>query len=176
MPSPRLALLAALLAGLAAGAVNKWAGSNILVLRTGDGSATYSGASSLGAPCYLEEVVLGGPVSGSVAQSTLIQNSTAGHFRLTLDNLYWRDGWAQRSGDGRFVSLMGMDLAYGAAWPGTAATTLKTIARIAADGTIDTTSRAVDMFQGGCVPWGGGRGRWNSRALRAALAGLRGRR
>ena len=147
-PSSRVALLA-LLADLAAGQrTNRWSSSNMLVLRTGDGTAAYSGTVSRGAPVFLDEVVLSGPVSGSVAQSTLVQNTSAGHFRLTLDQYYWRDGWAQRSGDGRFVSVMGLDLAYGTAWPGTAATTLKTIARIAADGGVDTTSRAVDMFQG----------------------------
>jgi hypothetical protein len=66
--------------------------------------------------------------------------------------LYWKDGWAQRSADGRFVTLMGLNVAAGTAWPGTATTTIKSVARLSAQGIVDTSTGATNFVQAGkCV-------------------------
>jgi hypothetical protein len=124
---------------------------NLLVVRAGDGTVAYSGGADVAAPVFLEELTLGaaaGGIYGTVAQRVRIAGP-AGHLQCTLSNLYWRDGWATRSADGRFVTLLGLNVVAGAAWPGSAVSTLKTVARIAADGTADITTGALNLITAG---------------------------
>ena len=161
-PPPHPPRRAALLAALAAAQpVNRFVADNLLVLRSGDGTAAFSGGTSTSAPVFLQEIVATddgtGAVFGTVAQTVAVAAPTGG--KCALDNLYWRDAFGTtRSADGRFVSVLCHNVNPGAAWPGNAITTSKTLARVAADGTVDTSTTAVNMFQNSkCVAVTGGR-------------------
>jgi hypothetical protein len=126
--------------------------TNILVVRSGDGTAAFSGASSTTAPVFLDEINLSleaPALFGTTSQRVPIVGSVGVSRRCGLDNLYWRDGWAQRSADGRFVTLLCLDVTPGLAWPGDAVGVFKTVARIAANGVVDTTTGASNLITAG---------------------------
>ena len=122
-----------------------------MVLRSGDGTSAYSGASSITSPVFAEEINLVNPSAGVYGTVTgRIQMHSPTGYRCGLDNYYWRDGFGQRSADGRFITLLCLNVAYGTAWPGSATTTVKTVARMSADGTVDTSTGATNLIQGAC--------------------------
>lgn len=85
---PHPAAAATLLAAGAAAQTNRFLPGSVLVLRTGDGSTTYSGASSISAPVFLAEVNVDPTnpgVVGTVAQVAAVSAATGN--KCTLDNL-----------------------------------------------------------------------------------------
>ena len=118
--------------------------------RVGDGAASCQG----GCGVFFDEVVtnpqLG--VAGSVSAMVGPITASAGGRRCALTNSYPRDGWIQSSADGRSIVVLCMDVAFNnaaAGWPGTAASTYKTLALVGADGIANTATAGLNAFQAG---------------------------
>ncbi|RZK61047.1 MAG: hypothetical protein EOO59_06020, partial [Hymenobacter sp.] len=113
---------------------------NVAVVRVGDGSAALTTAATAE---FVDEYTLSGTKVQSIALPTA-DNGTVRAFTnsgtATSDNL-------TRSADGRYLLLAGYNAA-----PGTAgivtSTVPRLVARIGADGTVDTNTRITDAFSG----------------------------
>ncbi len=101
-----------------------------------------------GNPVFLDEY----SPSGVLVHSTLMPTATSGaNHRLVASGTATSEGLISRSGDGKYVLLTGYD----AAIPGTlvltssaSATTPRTIGRLDASGTVDTTTALTDAATG----------------------------
>ena len=137
------------LQGAAAGSARAAAfgDGDLVVVRVGSGTGTLASAA---APVFLDEY---GP-SGTLVQSVPLPTATAaGAAPLTLSGSATSEGALALSTDGRYLTLAG----YGAA-PGTAAvastsasTVPRVVARVGADGAIDTSTALADAHTGSTV-------------------------
>jgi predicted extracellular nuclease len=117
---------------------------NLVVLRIGDGTATLSSAATA---VFLDEFT----TSGAAVQTFSMPTTVNGNNRiLTNSGSATSEGALARSADGRYLTLAGYDAA-----PGTAsvvstasATVNRIVARVDADGNIDTSTRITDAYTG----------------------------
>lgn len=133
------------------GGADSGLGYNFMVVRTGgslgDGGFE-AGLTTAAAPVFLEERRSS---DGSLVRSLALPQAANGNNQpFTLDGISTTEGGLTRSANGSYVVLGGY-----AAVPGTAAvssasssTTNRVIARVAANGTIDTTTRLNAAFSG----------------------------
>jgi predicted extracellular nuclease len=115
---------------------------DVVVLRVGDGTAVASGAA---APVFLDEY----SPAGALVQSVPLPTSTAGaDRRLTTTASATSEGTLNRSADGRYLTLGGYDAAPGTAGvvSTTAAVTNRVVARVSADGVVDTSTALGDAY------------------------------
>lgn len=115
---------------------------NYVVVRIGDGSAALSSAATA---TYLAEY---SPTGTLVQQVSLPTTDALPNLALTASGSATSDANLTRSADGRYLVLTGYNAPVGTAsvTGTTAATTNRVIGRIAADGTINTTTRISDAF------------------------------
>ena len=120
---------------------------NLVVVRVGDGTTATPTLSSTSATTYLLEYT----PSGTLVQTITLPTAAAGtNAALTNTGSSSSDALLTRSVDGRYLVITGYDAA-----PGTATLTNTTatannrvVGRVAADGTIDTSTRLSDAFGG----------------------------
>jgi hypothetical protein len=141
-----------LLAGLAA-AASLWPSAaaaapftpgNVVVVRIGDGSAALTSAATA---TFLLEYTPAGVLVQTIALPTA---TTGANSILTNTGSSSSDALLTRSVDGRYLVLTGYDAAVGTAslTATPSATTNRIIGRVAADGTVDTSTRLADAFSG----------------------------
>lgn len=139
----RTCLAAALLLGAARAQAAPFTPGNIVVVRVGDGGTT--ALSTAATAVFLLEYT----PAGTLVQTIALPTAASGANRaLTASGTAVAELNLTRSADGRYLVLTGYDAAPGtAAITGTAAaTTNRVIARVAADGTVDTSTRLSDAF------------------------------
>ncbi|QLE56024.1 DUF4347 domain-containing protein [Nostoc sp. TCL26-01] len=114
---------------------------NLVVVRVGTGSAALSTAATA---VFLDEYSASGTLVQSVALPTTVNGSNA---RLTLDGLNASEGALALSADRRYLTLGGYDANLGTSNVSstTSSSTNRIIARVDANGTIDTTTRLNDV-------------------------------
>ena len=118
---------------------------NVAVVRVGDGAATLTTAATAE---FVDEYTLGGTLVRSIAMPTA-DNGTVRAFTnsgtATSDNI-------TRSADGRYLLLTGYNAAPGTAGivttTNSGTTNNRLVARIGADGNVDTNTRINDAFSG----------------------------
>src|SRR6476469_2753062 len=127
---------------------------NLVVVRVGDGSAALASAATA---TFLVEYT----PAGTVVQTIALPTSASGLNRaLTLAGTSTAEGQLTRSVDGRFLILAGYDAATGTAdiTNTTATATNRVVGRVAADGTINTSTTINDAFGGTSTTTGSIRG------------------
>ncbi|GAA4353623.1 hypothetical protein GCM10023185_14450 [Hymenobacter saemangeumensis] len=120
---------------------------NLVVVRIGDGSAALSSAAT--ATFLLEYTP-----TGTLVQTIALPTAVSGSNRiLTNTGSSSTDATLSRSEDGRYLVLTGYDAAPGTATVAgtTSATVNRVIGRIAADGTINTSTVVNDAFSAGNI-------------------------
>ena len=118
---------------------------NIVVYRVGDGSAALA---SSGTAIFLDEYAT---TPGTAVQSIALPTTTAGsNRRIVASGTASSEGLLTRSTDGRFIVLTGYDAALATAslTTSTSATVNRVIARVGANGVIDTTTALTDASTG----------------------------
>jgi len=117
---------------------------NIVVVRIGDGSATLNSAATA---TFLLEYTPAGVLVQTLALPT---TATGTNSILTNTGSSTSDAVLTRSVDGRYLVLTGYDAAVGttALTTTASATNNRIIGRVAANGTIDTSTRIGDAFSG----------------------------
>jgi hypothetical protein len=124
----------------AAGQAVPFTEGNLVVLRAGDGVTALSSAA---APMFLDEI----RPDGSLVQNIALRQFPSGsHRAFTGTGTSTTEGGLALSVDGRYLLAGGYDAAPGTASVGTSltATVNRVVARIAADGTVDTTTALSD--------------------------------
>lgn len=136
---------AALLLGSAAPAsAAPFTPGNLVVVRVGDGTAALGSAATA---TYLLEYT----PAGVLVQTIALPPAAAGtNAAFTISGTSTAEGSLTRSADGRYLVLTGYDAAPGTASVAATAAgaTNRVIARVAADGTITTSTRLSDAFSG----------------------------
>ncbi len=146
----RLGLLSAavgLLGTSEALAQTAFTAGNYVVARVGDGTALVSGAATA---TFLLEYTPTGTLVQTIAMPTADNGTT---LALTETSASTTDASLTRSADGRYLILPGYNAAVGtpSLATTTSAATNRIIGRIAANGTINTTTRLNDAFSGGNI-------------------------
>ena len=121
---------------------------NLVVVRVGD--AVTAPASGVAAATFLLEYT----TTGTLVQTIALPTATSGTNRsLTNTTSSSSEGYLSRSADGRYLLVPGYDATPGtAALVATASTaTNRVIGRVAADGSIDTSTRIDDAFSAGNI-------------------------
>ncbi|MET4075607.1 IPT/TIG domain-containing protein [Hymenobacter sp. UYCo722] len=120
---------------------------NLVVVRVGDGTTATPALSSTATTTYLLEYTPGGTLVQTIALPTATVGTNAA---LTNTGSSSSDALLTRSADGRYLIITGYDAAPGTATiTNTAATANnRVIGRVAADGTVDTSTRLGDAFGG----------------------------
>ena len=120
---------------------------NLIVSRVGDGSVALSGAA---APRFLDEYTPAGVLVQTIALPTTASGSNQ---ILTGSGSATSEGFLSQSSDARYLVAVGY-----AAAPGTASVTTtlapatpRVVARIALDGTVDTSTALVDCYSNGNI-------------------------
>jgi predicted extracellular nuclease len=118
---------------------------NIVVYRVGNGSAALSSAATA---VFLDEYTPAGVLVQSIALPTV---DSGPNQTLTASGTSTTEGMLTRSVDGRYLVLSGYDAAPGTPGVTTSAsgTINRVIGRVAADGTIDTTTALTDYSSAG---------------------------
>ena len=137
-------LLALGLAGIRPTLAAPFTPGNIVVAVVGDGTGTLSAAA---APVFLVEYT----PTGTLVQTVALPATTSGtSHALTASGSATSELNLTRSGDGRYLVLTGYDATVGTT--GVASTTVATVSRVvgrvAADGTVNTTTLVTDAFNG----------------------------
>ncbi|CAN5759732.1 hypothetical protein BH10CHL1_BH10CHL1_25680 [soil metagenome] len=145
---------------------------NLVVLRLGDGSTALSSAA---APVFLDEFTPTGTLVQTLAMPTAVNGANRS---LTNSGSAGSEGALARSADLRYLTLAGYDAAPGvAAVVGTASATVnRIIARIDADGVVDTSTRINDGYTGNNIRGvvsNDGSGFWTSGTASGANGGVR---
>ncbi|MBL8749091.1 MAG: DUF3616 domain-containing protein, partial [Planctomycetes bacterium] len=140
---PSLAPLTALLAFAASVAAQITPG-NLIVVRTGTGAAALNSSSTA---VFLEELTTSGAAVQTLAMPTAVSGA---NLPVTNSGSATSEGFITQSADGRYLVTVGYAAAPGvASIVGTpAATTARVVARIALDGTIDTSTGLTDAYSG----------------------------
>ncbi len=142
-PVPSFAPLTALLA-FAASAAAQITPGNLAVVRVGDGSAALTSASTAVFLDQFDRTTPGGAL-GTIALPTA---ATLPQFPLTNSGSATSEGYLTQSVDGNYLVHTGYGTGPGtASIAGTASTAVnRVIARIALDGTVDTSTALTDAF------------------------------
>jgi hypothetical protein len=125
----------------AAGQAVPFTQGNLVVLQAGDAVTALSSAA---APMFLQEIRIS---DGAIIQTIALPTAVNGaHRAFTGTGTSTTEGGLALSVDGRFLLAGGYDAAPGTASVGTSltATVNRVVARIAADGTVDTTTALSD--------------------------------
>ncbi|HJQ39093.1 MAG TPA: hypothetical protein VKB93_18295, partial [Thermoanaerobaculia bacterium] len=115
------------------------------MLRFGDGTAVLGSA---GTAVFLDEYT----TAGAFVQTITVPTTTVGsQRRLVVSGSATSEGFMTRSADGQYLVFSGYDAALATAsiTTSTSATVPRVIARVAADGTIDTSTALTDAISGG---------------------------
>jgi len=117
---------------------------NLVVLRAGTGVAQLNNAAT---PTFLDEYTPAGTLVQSVPMPTIASGSDRA---CTVSGSATSEGLLSQSVDGRYLIAVGYDAIPGTASiaASTSATVNRVIARIALDGTIDTSTALTDVFSG----------------------------
>ena len=121
---------------------------NVVVYRVGSGSGSLL---DTGNPVFLDEYTPSGTLVQSVAMPTTV---TGANRRLVASGIATGEGELTRSADGQFLVATGYDAAipYSSGLPGTSASAVaRTVARIAYDGTVDTSTALTDSGSDGGI-------------------------
>jgi len=115
---------------------------NLVVSRVGDGSAALTGAATAR---FLDEYTPAGVFVQTIALPTAV---SGGNRRFTDSGSATSNGFVTQSVDGRYLLAAGYDASVGTAsvTSSAAATTNRVIARIALDGTVDTSTALGDAY------------------------------
>jgi predicted extracellular nuclease len=118
---------------------------NIVVYRIGDGSAALT---SNATAVFLDEYTTTGTLVQSIALPTAINGAQK---RLTASGTATSDGYISRSTDARYIVGTGYEAALGTSGitGATAAAVNRTVARVYADGTVDTSTALTDAASSG---------------------------
>jgi hypothetical protein len=168
----RGAALAVVMAAGAAASGAAFTAGNIVVLTAGDGSATLSSAAT---PIFLNEFT----PSGTLVQTIPMPTAAGGSMRaFAQSGSATSEGALSRSADGHYLILVGYD-----ATPGitsiastSPAAINRVIARVAVDGSVDTSTAISDAFGSNNIRGGAsidGTGFWVSGPGSASVAGVR---
>jgi len=130
--------------GSAAPMALAFAAGNIVVYRVGTGSAALTSAAQA---VFLDEYTTTGAFVQSIAMPTSVSGS---NHTFTASGTSTAEGLLNRSVDGRYLLLTGYDAAPGTASVNgtTGATVPRVVARVGADGTIDTSTALADFSSG----------------------------
>ncbi|MFA6954716.1 MAG: Calx-beta domain-containing protein [Thermoanaerobaculia bacterium] len=118
---------------------------NLVVYRQNDGAAALT---NTGTAVFLDEYT----TLGALVQSIAVPTTTVGsQRRLVCSGSATSEGFLSRSSDGQYVVFSGYDAALATAsiTSSSSATVPRVIGRVAADGTIDTTTALTDAISGG---------------------------
>ena len=139
--SVRLVLSAVALTAFAA-AQSPFTPGNLVVSRVGDGAAALSNAATAR---FLDEYTPAGVLVQTIALPTVASGS---NFAFTASGTATSEGFVSQSADGRYLILAGYSAVPGTASvvSTTAALTPRVVARVALDGTVDTSTGLVDAY------------------------------
>jgi hypothetical protein len=159
-----LALPASLLAQITPG--------NLIVSRVGDGLAALGNTATAR---FLDEYTPAGTFVQTIPLPTTV---IGGNRRLTDSGTATSNGFLTQSGDGRYLVAAGYDAAVGTTGvtSSASATVNRVIARIALDGTVDTTTALADAYTGNnfrCATTVDGASFWTSGTGTAPTPGVR---
>jgi uncharacterized repeat protein (TIGR01451 family) len=141
---PVLTVIATLVCSSPAGAAPLTPG-NLVIYRMGDGAAVLS---ANGTAVFLDEYT----TAGVLVQTITVPTATVGaQRRLVCSGSATTEGFLTRSMDGQYVVLSGYDAAVGATTitTSTSAAVPRVIGRLAANGTLDTSTALTDAISGG---------------------------
>src|SRR6185436_4935858 len=118
---------------------------NIVVYRVGDGAAALGSAAT---PVFLDEYTPAGAFVQTIALPTAVSGANR---RLTASGSSTSEGFVSRSGNDQYLVFTGYDAAVGtAAITGSTGSAInRVIARVAANGTVDTSTALTDFSSGG---------------------------
>lgn len=139
----RILVLPAVL-GLSLTATAQFTPGNLVVLRAGTGAAALNNAAT---PTFLDEYTPAGVLVQSVPMPTIASGADRA---CTVSGTATSEGLLSQSVDGRYLIAVGYDAAPGTASVASSASASvnRVIARIALDGTIDTSTALSDVFSG----------------------------
>ncbi len=117
---------------------------NLVIYRIGDGSATLASPAT---PAFLDEYTTAGVLVQSIALPTTVNGANK---RATGSGTATSEGLISRSVDGQYLVAVGYDAAVGttSVTATTSAAVNRVVARVAADGSIDTTTALTDAHTG----------------------------
>jgi hypothetical protein len=147
MNRPGLAIgvaLSALAVATAAGQPQPFTAGNLVLLQVGDGTAAVTSAAQ---PVFLKEFT----TLGALVQTVPVPTETVGNQRrLTQNGTATSEGFLTRSVNGEYLVLVGYDAAPAQTNPATSssADVNRVVGRIAADGSIDTSTAISDAYGG----------------------------
>lgn len=144
--SPHLLLRSLGGALLASAAMAQITPGNVVVMRVGDGTAALSNSSTA---AFLDEYTSAGAFVQSIALPTA---ASAPNLPMTLSGTATSEGFLSLSGDGQYLVCTGYATvpgSIGSVVTTTSAAVPRVIARVALNGTIDTTTSMNNVFSGG---------------------------
>ncbi len=120
---------------------------NLVVLRVGDGSTTLSSAATA---VFLDEysTTLGTPLVQTIAMPTVVNGTNR---ILTNSGSAASEGALSRSADGRYLTLAGYDTAPGTSTNVTSTSVNRIVARVDANGNVDTSTRISDGYSSNSI-------------------------
>ncbi|HKB03845.1 MAG TPA: Ig-like domain-containing protein [Gemmataceae bacterium] len=128
---------------------------NVVIYRVGDGTATLT---SNGNAVFLDEYIVSGPQAGTLRQSIAMPTTVSGsNKQLISGGTATAEGLMTRSADGAYLVMTGYarDLGGTTALSGTNPVDVaRTIARVGADGSVDTSTALTDLPNGSASPRG----------------------
>jgi len=118
---------------------------NVVIYRVGDGSAALGSAAT---PVFLDEYTQAGVFVQTIALPTAVSGANR---RLTASGTSTSEGFVSRSGNDQYLVFAGYDAAVGtAAITGSTGSAInRVIARVAANGTVDTSTALTDFSSTG---------------------------
>ncbi|MBL8726346.1 MAG: hypothetical protein JNK49_20045 [Planctomycetes bacterium] len=136
--------LATAVLGLSLSATAQFTPGNLVVLRVGTGTGALSGVATA---TFLDEYTPSGTLVQSVAMPTAVNGANRA---CTNSGSATSEGLLTQSADGRYLMVAGYDAAPGTTGVAStaSATVNRVIARIALDGTIDTSTAIPDALSG----------------------------
>ncbi len=137
----------ALLAFLTPPAIAQITPGNLIVVRAGDGAAALSG---LSAAQFVEEFTVGGTAVQTIALPTV---AAGANLPVTISGSATSEGFITQTVDGNYLLAVGYGVGTGtASVNGTASATVnRVIARIALNGTIDSSTALTDAHNAGSI-------------------------
>src|SRR5437867_4335885 len=143
---------AACILAMALGVSAFWAGDcygayingNLVVVQSGDGTATLSGNATA---AFIQEYTTGGALVSTLALPTA---ASGGNQPLTLSGSASSEGFLTLSDNGQYLTMMGYGVVPGTATPQTSTPTAvpRVAGRIDLNGNIDTTTALTDSYNG----------------------------
>ncbi len=147
-----LLLLAGLLGSRTDAMAAPFTPGNFVVVRVGAGSVALA---NVGTAVFLDEYTPAGVLVQSIALPTTATTSNTGAAALTLSGVAGSEGYPNLSTNGSYLSLTGYNISTGGtAGAASSVTTLgaaannRVVVRVAADGSLDTSTRLADGYSG----------------------------